>query len=109
MRDWMNKLVYCKCPCCGRNGIKAFGKIGYRINPAVSCKYCEKRFRVNWALSFLGKILITIIFGLCGLLLKSVGFPLWFWCVLVVVAYGLFEYFAPMETVDPLDTSDRFS
>lgn len=106
MQDWMTKLTHSKCPHCKQHGIRSFGKIGYKTNPVVTCKHCGKQFRVNWALSFLGKILIPSFIGFCGLFLKSVGLPLWFWCVLAAVGFGLFEYIVPLEVVDPPETRD---
>lgn len=96
----LEKLKNSKCPHCKQYGIKAFGKIGYRTNRTIVCGCCGKQYKVNWALSFVGKILIAVLLGLCANWVKPIGVPFWVWCILLITAYGVFEYFVPMEEVE---------
>ena len=65
------KLKYSKCPHCKKYGIKALRGVGYNSNHEQTCLYCKKRYRMNWALSFLLKISILCFYGIMGLIIHT--------------------------------------
>ena len=57
------KLKYSKCPHCKKYGIGVMRGVGKTTTYVETCKYCGKKYRVNWALAFLLKNFITFIFN----------------------------------------------
>ena len=67
----LEKLKYSKCPHCKKYGIKALRGVGYHSNYEQTCLYCKKRYRMNWALSFLLKISILSFYGIIGFIINK--------------------------------------
>ena len=97
----MEKLKYSKCPNCHKNGIKAFGNIGYRYNPIVECKYCNKKYSVNIALSIFMKIIVPVLTYVFTQIINQYLFkiPIWAMCIIAICGFFTFEYFAPLEEI----------
>ncbi len=91
---------YCQCPNCKQYTIPAFEKIGHRYNPTFQCPNCNKKYKVNMALSIFMKCFLAIFFGIAGSLLDI---PLWLWVIFFLPIYYAWEYYAPLEEVDDDD------
>lgn len=100
----IEKLKYCKCPNCEKHGIPAFKKIGGSWTYEVSCKYCQKTYRVDWGAARVGNFMIMIILFI---IIMVTGMPAWLSVVLIAAALGLFEYFAPMDEVVPAEKDNE--
>ena len=92
-------IKYSKCPHCKKYGIKAFFKTSHGHNPILTCKYCGKKYSVNIALSIFMKIFIPIFLGLIFLYLrnKNISIPFWIIAIIAILAFMIFEYFAPLD------------
>lgn len=97
----MEKFKYSKCPSCHKFGINAFGKIGHRYNPIVECKYCNKKYSVNIALSIFMKIIVPVLTCVFAKIFNQYLFkiPIWAMCIIVICELLAFEYFAPLEEI----------
>ena len=97
--NFLNYIRYSKCPNCKKHGIKAFFKTSHGHNPIVVCKYCQKKYTVNIALTIFMKIFLPVSLGLLFLCLriKNIVIPFWIIAIVVIIAYKIFEYFAPLE------------
>lgn len=98
-KNKIQKIMYSRCPGCKKYGIFAFNKIGHRYNRNIECKYCKKKYSVNIALSIAMKIAIPVLIGIIGLLINTyvVYVPLLMWGIIILIVWGVFEYFAPLE------------
>jgi hypothetical protein len=95
------KIKYSKCPGCKKHGIHSFKKIYRRHNSILTCKCCGGKFQVNFALSIIVKIIGAIVWGILASIFNKYIFfiPIWIWFLTFIVAFLLFEYFAPLEEV----------
>lgn len=102
MRNKLEKIKYNKCPACKKYGLSAFSKISHGHNPVVKCKHCGKQYSVNVALSIVLKISIAAFWGVMALIFEKYLTPLsiWFWGIIAIISYFVFEYFAPFEECD---------
>ncbi len=93
------KLKYSKCPHCKKYGIGVMRGVGKTTTYVETCKYCGKKYRVNWALAFLLKIFIPCIcYGIC-LIINTyiIKIPTWIIMVVCVISCLFVFRICPME------------
>lgn len=93
------KLRYSKCPNCKKYGIGAMRGVGRATTYVETCRYCGKKYRINWALAFLLSVFIAFFIGIVGLIINTyimkIPTPiLWPVCI---ISYYLVFHFCPME------------
>ena len=93
------KLKYSKCPHCKKYGISASRGIQYHYTSVEICKYCGKKYRVNWALAFLLKCLFAFIYGGFFLIINTyiIQVPLWIIGISGAFLYLIIRRICPME------------
>ena len=67
-----NKFMYSKCPNCGRHGIPAFDKMGFKSTSVLTCIYCSKQFKASLFLATLVKFVILGLSVLSGVLYRKI-------------------------------------
>lgn len=99
----IEKIKYSKCPYCKRYGIKALRGIGLNSNYQVKCRYCNKKYRFNWALSFILKICLIVFWGVVGLVVNkhlkvsSMGLMAIVFGSIAIVSFCIIIRFCPIE------------
>ena len=98
----LDKIKYSKCPNCRQNGISAFMKLSKHHNPVLICKHCKKKYKVNFGLSLIVYLTVSIIFGFLAHFINTyiIHIPLWLWGILIAISLLFFEYFAPLEDIE---------
>lgn len=97
----MEKLKYSKCPNCKKYGMDIFRGIGIHSTYVETCRYCGKKYQVNWALAFLIKLFVPLIWVGIMLIINTYFINISEW---VVVLFGLLIFYliiriCPMEEV----------
>ena len=97
----IEKIKYSKCPHCKKYGIGAFRGIGIHLTYVETCRYCGKKFQVNWALAFILSASIPIIEGIICLIINTyiIKIPMWIAIILLMISYYLVVRVCPMEEV----------
>ncbi|MBQ7045427.1 MAG: hypothetical protein IJN65_02925 [Clostridia bacterium] len=98
------KFIRSKCPNCKKNGIE-FWKTGTRYNPKLTCKYCNKTYKVRWIVSFVFTVVWAVVMGTALRLVREYIFeiPVWLCFVIALITYSIFEYFAPLKEIDNIN------
>ncbi len=105
------KFFYGKCPNCHKHGIQRFFKIGKIQNFKLTCKYCNKCYKVNRFFSltmyFLVFITEVMLVKLYNHIYNYAEFPTFFVIITVFIAITIINIFAPLEECDKSsDTED---
>ncbi len=97
----LEKLKYSKCPNCKKHGIPGVLKAG-RYPYTLTCKHCEKKYKMNSALVVIINIFAPITGGIICLLVDNhiVNIPLLLYMAVALILHALAMYFAPLEEVD---------
>lgn len=98
----IENIKYSKCPHCAKHGIRGFGKMTRVSKSVVSCRFCEKIFRVNTGVLLAVNILLPLLCAVAGVLFNRfcVQLPLGVWVALFLAIRAAAEYFAPLEEVE---------
>ena len=98
MKKWnMEKIKYSKCPNCKKYGLPSFFRLSRTSTTKVSCKYCEKVYRINIFIGVFIRAAMVIFACFLGHY-NVLPDPL----IIVVAGFLLLilGYFAPMQEVD---------
>lgn len=97
----LEKIKYSRCPACKQHGIKAFLK-GGKYTYKLTCKYCQKKFKINMVLNTFVNIFVAILVGTLALTVNKyiIPIPLWVWGAIAVIILLGFDYFAPLEEIE---------
>lgn len=99
----MEKLKYSKCPHCKKYGISALRGISRASTYTVTCKYCKRKYKMNWALSFIIKISILFFYGVIGFIINtcfskiSVELVVSILTLLAIISFCFIIRICPME------------
>lgn len=94
----INKITHSKCPYCKKYGLP-FYKTSYKYNPVITCKFCNKKFKVSRILSMTVLILGGVAVGTIFRKIDENWFdmPTWLWCSIGGFLWLIFQYFAPLK------------
>ena len=97
----MEKLKCSKCPNCKKYGIGVSRGIGLHSTYVETCRYCGKKYKVNWALAFILKIFIPLVWVSIMLIIDTYFVNISEW---LVILFGLLILYliiriCPMEEV----------
>ena len=97
----LKKFIRSKCPNCQKHGI-GFWKTRTRYNPKLTCKYCNKTYKVSWTVSFVFILGWAACMGTVILLVRDYIFeiPIWLCYTIALIPVLIFQYFAPLKEVD---------
>lgn len=106
------KFFYRKCPNCGKYGIYTVGlNEGFLSTPSY-CKYCNKKYKVNTALSLFSIFFILVFIIIIYLLLDKLFnlFPkhndkldLVFFIILYLIISSSVERIIPLEEIEEIE------
>ena len=103
------KLKYSKCPNCNKYGLLAWGKTSRGRSPIIACEFCHEKFRINYALSVVAIFSIPLLWAFLARFLNANGvlIPNFFYFLMCLISFSVFEYFAPLERVNKAELTSK--